>query len=127
MQSPAFPAGEFTYSLLLIRAFEVKTARIRARIHFVITDAQNVLSARNRFPYRLVVIQVFPALLHIGDVHRIAQGNGACIRLLGAHNHAKEGRFTGTVTTRSEEHTSELQSRGHLVCRLLLEKKKSTQ
>src|SRR5690625_6596461 len=28
------------------------------------------------------------------------------------------------VITRSEEHTSELQSRGHLVCRLLLEKKK---
>src|SRR5690625_6661579 len=28
---------------------------------------------------------------------------------------------------RSEEHTSELQSRGHLVCRLLLEKKKSVQ
>src|SRR3989442_5436185 len=27
---------------------------------------------------------------------------------------------------RSEEHTSELQSRPHLVCRLLLEKKKST-
>src|SRR5690625_5935773 len=31
----------------------------------------------------------------------------------------------GTIVTfnRSEEHTSELQSRGHLVCRLLLEKK----
>src|SRR5437870_3208989 len=28
------------------------------------------------------------------------------------------------VIVRSEEHTSELQSRGHLVCRLLLEKKK---
>src|SRR2546429_5409340 len=28
--------------------------------------------------------------------------------------------------TRSEEHTSELQSRLHLVCRLLLEKKKQT-
>src|SRR5437660_2444597 len=27
---------------------------------------------------------------------------------------------------RSEEHTSELQSRGHLVCRLLLEKKKNS-
>src|SRR5690625_5848720 len=27
------------------------------------------------------------------------------------------------ATRRSEEHTSELQSRGHLVCRLLLEKK----
>src|SRR5207253_7180985 len=29
-----------------------------------------------------------------------------------------------TLDQRSEEHTSELQSRGHLVCRLLLEKKK---
>src|SRR5256884_6568475 len=29
-------------------------------------------------------------------------------------------------TSRSEEHTSELQSRLHLVCRLLLEKKKKT-
>src|SRR5258708_31827741 len=29
-------------------------------------------------------------------------------------------------TTRSEEHTSELQSPDHLVCRLLLEKKKKT-
>src|SRR5215208_7241795 len=28
------------------------------------------------------------------------------------------------LSSRSEEHTSELQSRGHLVCRLLLEKKK---
>src|SRR5690625_5626208 len=29
-----------------------------------------------------------------------------------------------SIQARSEEHTSELQSRGHLVCRLLLEKKK---
>src|SRR5690625_7101442 len=30
---------------------------------------------------------------------------------------------SGSACRRSEEHTSELQSRGHLVCRLLLEKK----
>src|SRR5437870_11459622 len=36
-----------------------------------------------------------------------------------------EGRFVreAYADRRSEEHTSELQSRGHLVCRLLLEKK----
>src|SRR5207253_5366314 len=33
-------------------------------------------------------------------------------------------RPEGVEAGRSEEHTSELQSRGHLVCRLLLEKKK---
>src|SRR5690625_5589463 len=32
--------------------------------------------------------------------------------------------LTPQPADRSEEHTSELQSRGHLVCRLLLEKKK---
>src|SRR5690625_6168440 len=39
---------------------------------------------------------------------------------------AKTGRNI-SKNTRSEEHTSELQSRGHLVCRLLLEKKKRKQ
>src|SRR2546430_10245560 len=32
-----------------------------------------------------------------------------------------------TIATRSEEHTSELQSQSNLVCRLLLEKKKITE
>src|SRR5690625_7093788 len=32
-------------------------------------------------------------------------------------------RRLSTLSGRSEEHTSELQSRGHLVCRLLLEQK----
>src|SRR5690625_3931849 len=38
------------------------------------------------------------------------------------------GKYSGGMKQRlrSEEHTSELQSRGHLVCRLLLEKKKAT-
>src|SRR5690625_3024729 len=35
-------------------------------------------------------------------------------------------RCTTPRPVRSEEHTSELQSRGHLVCRLLLEKKKDS-
>src|SRR5690625_6533738 len=42
----------------------------------------------------------------------------------GSGTEAGEERTTGERGNRSEEHTSELQSRGHLVCRLLLEKKK---
>src|SRR5438067_10520461 len=41
-------------------------------------------------------------------------------RLLSRHAH----RLSAKVNLRSEEHTSELQSRFDLVCRLLLEKKK---
>src|SRR5215510_16294827 len=39
--------------------------------------------------------------------------------------HGEPPRGGSGASRRSEEHTSELQSRGHLVCRLLLEKKKN--
>src|SRR5690606_40664084 len=46
----------------------------------------------------------------------------------GAPAPARGGWSAGTrrISTRSEEHTSELQSRENLVCRLLLEKKNTT-
>src|SRR2546422_7805995 len=87
---------------------------------------------------------LFPyTTLFRSDVHRLARGAGACRR--GVRNVTSEvvqreyedlrrrfPRFCGCDTCRgdvlnrggSEEHTSELQSRLHLVCRLLLEKKK---
>src|SRR3989449_7141948 len=45
--------------------------------------------------------------------------------LAGRDRLAEEGAAE-VIQPRSEEHTSELQSRLHLVCRLLLEKKKKT-
>src|SRR5215208_7859640 len=45
------------------------------------------------------------------------------LQLLGVYACLLEGAAPPAVRERSEEHTSELQSRGHLVCRLLLEKK----
>src|SRR5439155_20588076 len=47
----------------------------------------------------------------------------AIVRRCGA---ADDGCAADAAVSRSEEHTSELQSRGHLVCRLLLEKKKKS-
>src|SRR2546430_13323835 len=41
-------------------------------------------------------------------------------------SHVVSRLATGTTLSRSEEHTSELQSQSNLVCRLLLEKKKRT-
>src|SRR5690625_6188412 len=58
----------------------------------------------------------------------------ACARhnqtAVSAHSHCSvviAQLVLGSRKLRSEEHTSELQSRGHLVCRLLLEKKKQEQ
>src|SRR5258708_14072670 len=53
----------------------------------------------------------------------------ADLHALSAHFGIPDANFTvrWPGTTRSEEHTSELQSPDHLVCRLLLEKKKKEQ
>src|SRR3712207_8147794 len=50
-----------------------------------------------------------------------AQAGGAVVLVAGGDRRGVE-----RVDRRSEEHTSELQSRQYLVCRLLLEKKKTT-
>src|SRR2546422_2246837 len=52
-------------------------------------------------------------------LYRVDAGARQHFGLLGPH-------ATDVLDRRSEEHTSELQSRLHLVCRLLLEKKKTT-
>src|SRR5207253_6305785 len=60
---------------------------------------------------------------------RIALDEGFKARLVNRHLTAVQALDLGRIhvhADRSEEHTSELQSRGHLVCRLLLEKKKHT-
>src|SRR5437870_6210821 len=58
-------------------------------------------------------------------VHRAARrGEGADLFLAALRAGGRDGL---PPRERSEEHTSELQSRGHLVCRLLLENKKTAQ
>src|SRR5438552_10004072 len=54
--------------------------------------------------------------------HRARAGRGAIDRA--SVGRVSRGRRARAAIGRSEEHTSELQSPDHLVCRLLLEKKK---
>src|SRR5699024_11542711 len=55
-----------------------------------------------------------------GDVSVLEEG----VTAEGAGEHCDSAEVPSLVVRRSEEHTSELQSRFDLVCRLLLEKKK---
>src|SRR5690625_6293042 len=74
-------------------------------------------------PFQSVTAQEKLQTVHIHsaeDLHEFFRYTGNDIPLVSGH---RGGIVEGY---RSEEHTSELQSRGHLVCRLLLEKKKHT-
>src|SRR5699024_11862738 len=76
--------------------------------------------------------QFLDGILHIYDEGRTAVKMGDLFGIVTAAEErvAEKENFRGTLTSenaRSEEHTSELQSRFDLVCRLLLEKKKEKQ
>src|SRR5205814_8526305 len=85
------------------------------------------------FPYTTLFRSLSPA----SDLCRATlgqAGESACPTSPGHPHHSSPGARCAFATSgskahlapRSEEHTSELQSLRHLVCRLLLEKKKTT-
>src|SRR3712207_9010242 len=83
------------------------------------------------FPYTTLFRSLLPGRAAAGRRAR-AGARDADARLLRRLRRGRgpdpRPRHAGAVRRpRSEEHTSELQSRQYLVCRLLLEKKKTTQ
>src|SRR3712207_7941921 len=75
------------------------------------------------YPERARAVAVRAARVHRGaPAARAGPGVG---RPPGQHAHGRRERRAALRPRRSEEHTSELQSRQYLVCRLLLEKKKN--
>src|SRR2546422_4824084 len=77
------------------------------------------------FPYTTLFRSPAPVLVQL-EVHEVLEGAhpGAHVRGRDAVEALDAELLDRERPHRSEEHTSELQSRLHLVCRLLLEKKK---
>src|SRR3712207_8842944 len=81
------------------------------------------------FPYTtLFRSQLLARLIYVGDGPQLRpsfKGAGDDTRHVGIVLDVEDARYLSlSCDLRSEEHTSELQSRQYLVCRLLLEKKK---
>src|SRR3712207_8569569 len=69
------------------------------------------------FPYTTLFRSLHPSGVRLCEISETFRCLGRRARVQREHR--------ALVTRRSEEHTSELQSRQYLVCRLLLEKKKN--
>src|SRR2546422_739289 len=95
---------------------EARQATLRKPYHFVDCGLPNVYLAGIRY---FVCRKCGKRAAEIPAVKQLLTNIAAAVV-------EQEGRLTGAEIRflRSEEHTSELQSRLHLVCRLLLEKKK---
>src|SRR3712207_7895255 len=80
---------------------------------FILQPVGNIfLRAIKMLVVPLVLFSLICGVSSIGDVKKLGRVGGKIFAF-----------YTCTTAFRSEEHTSELQSRQYLVCRLLLEKK----
>src|SRR5690625_6713375 len=86
------------------------------------TQSKHALAAH---PIQRFDDDIFVRVIKLVQMGHLAADQSRCCKL----GKLKNREFFWVITyrtaliERSEEHTSELQSRGHLVCRLLLEKK----
>src|SRR5699024_6186746 len=113
----------------LLRIIEADPAKISG-VKMSLLDDEAEIAVRERLPDGVMMLT--------GDDYHFSHlivGDGTATTEVGAQQVAGEysdallGAFAATApaaSARSEEHTSELQSRFDLVCRLLLEKKKKT-
>src|SRR3712207_8036965 len=79
------------------------------------------------FPYTTLFRSVLVGARRLADEHQSARAVALGVDDVGAPGVERAAQALAHVVAdllRSEEHTSELQSRQYLVCRLLLEKKK---
>src|SRR5258708_11590275 len=95
-------------------------ARICKKSHIIIL----ALACRSVLPLSVAAQEVTPPVVSRGAGLLGAAGPNAMVGTIDLDVSVQGPDGAVIKETRSEEHTSELQSPDHLVCRLLLEKKK---
>src|SRR5439155_25256214 len=105
------------------------------QLHTIYSRFQLTLHSMSFFINDTATSEIYTLSLHdalpISGSQNVRDDAGEAGRRSDPHGERRAGTdgdptLTMRIGARSEEHTSELQSRGHLVCRLLLEKKKIT-
>src|SRR6266508_5137889 len=125
MRAPCFVTVAASVALVLVPALvfgqRATTGTVTGR---VVDSSGGVLPGVNVTLSSPDVLGQFTSVTDTGGLYRVANLPPAVY-----HVRAELAGFQAVIreatvhVSRSEEHTSELQSRGHLVCRLLLEKK----
>src|SRR5690554_7197480 len=116
-----FHRGWLLFLILLIPFLLAETTGETAPNFFPLADIKPGMKAECHTVFKGDKIESIPV-----EIVGVVEGSGPVrhfILIKFTGNSDKLGISAG-MSGRSEEHTSELQSRPHLVCRLLLEKKK---
>src|SRR6266568_2629465 len=125
--SPTFAAADFPGDITLDHVIPAAAAEYAALPSDIRPELANALAARGIVRLYTHQADAYHAVRngrHLVVVTPTASGKTLCYNLP-VLQRLLENPDRRALYLRSEEHTSELQSQFHLVCRLLLEKKKN--
>jgi hypothetical protein len=86
----ALAAGQGAHLALLVGPAEVEAGRVGARVHLALADLDVVVAVRDLLPDGLLGVERVAALVHVGQLDRLAEPQRAGVGLLVADDHPKQ-------------------------------------
>src|SRR5262249_33448652 len=120
MDAVALAAGERADLLLLVGALEVERRAIAARIDFLLAEQDQLVAAGDLLPHRLLAVERVARLVDIAEMHGLADGDGALVRLLLVGDHAKQRGLAGAVGADDADNAARRQLEGEIVDQLAI-------
>src|SRR5690606_23768809 len=111
----ALAARKRAYLLLLVAALEVEGGAIGSGVNLVLAELDDVVAARNLLPHGLVRIERIAALVHITELHRLADADRAAVGLLLPGDHAEERGLAGAVRADDADDAARRKLEGEVV------------
>ena len=97
VQAVALTAGEHAGLLLLVRALEAERGHVGARGHLDVADLDVVQAVRDDLPQRLLGVDVGAGLVHVRDLHGLADLQLAAVQGLEADDGLEQGGLADAV------------------------------
>src|SRR5258708_14445024 len=115
MHPVALAARERAHLLLLVRALEVEGPTIGARIDLALAKRQHVEASGNFLPHCTFAVESVSRLVHMAELARLADLDGAPVGLLRTSDHAEKRGLAGAVRTDDADDTARRQLEGEIV------------
>src|SRR6202011_3551625 len=101
--------------LLLVGALEIERRAIAARIDLALAEQDQFVAAGNLFPDALLAIETVARLVDIAEMHALADGDGALVRLVLSGDHPEQRGLTGAVGADHADDAARRQFEGEIV------------
>src|SRR3954471_16870454 len=115
MHAVALAARQGAYLLLLVGALEVERGAIAARVHLALAEQDQFVAAGNLLPNVLLAVEIVARLIDVAEVHALADGDGALIRLLLPGDHPEQRGLAGAVGADHADDAARRQLEGEIL------------